>query len=108
MIGIYDFWIYLVRVFVNGDLEGKEYGSGLLFFDWGVRVGFGFNLFGYFDEIYIYRCVLLEGEIDWYLDSLSGNFFFYVVLNFVDIESFIEIFFISSFLDLNIDLVWFL
>ncbi|XP_068704874.1 uncharacterized protein [Montipora foliosa] len=105
--GTYDSRTHLARVFVNGDLEGKEHGSGLLSLDWGARAGFGSNLFGYLDEIYIYRRSLLEGEIDRYLDSPSGNSFLHAASNSADMESFTETPSTSSFSDLNTDSVWF-
>ena len=105
--GTYDSWTHLARVFVNGDLEGKEHGSGLLSLDWGARAGFGSNLFGYLDEIYIYRRALLEGEIDRYLNSPSGNSFLHAASNSAYIESFTETPSTSSFSDLNTDSVWF-
>lgn len=81
VVGMYDLCMYMVRVFVNGDLVREGYGSGMLFLDWEVKVGFGFYfgcriLFGYIDEIYIFRCVFLEKEIDRYLENLNRDFLF--------------------------------
>lgn len=56
----------------------------------------------------MFRWVVLEKEIDRYLENFNSDFFFYLEFNFVFMEIFIESFFDDSFLDVNIDFVWFL
>ena len=101
--GTYDSQTHIARVFVNGDLEGEVHGSGLLSLDWGTGAGFGFNLLGYLDEIYIYRRALLEGEIDRYVDNPTRN----SASNTVYFESFTESPSTSSISNVNTNSVWF-
>lgn len=56
----------------------------------------------------MFRWVVLEKEIDRYLENFNSDFFFYLEFNFVFMEIFIESFIDDSFLDVNIDFVWFL
>ncbi|XP_015756852.1 PREDICTED: uncharacterized protein LOC107336293, partial [Acropora digitifera] len=101
--GTYDSRTHIARVFVNGDLEGEVHGSGLLSLDWGTSAGFGFNLLGYLDEIYIYRRALLEGEIDRYVDNPTRN----SASNTAYFESFTESPSTSSISNANTNSVWF-
>lgn len=63
--------MFLLKVFVNGDLREEARGQGLLSLDWGGKAGIGRHkhqfgnrlLRGMIDEFYIFPCELPRLEI---------------------------------------------
>lgn len=110
--GTYDSRTHMARVYVNGDLVGEGHGSGLLSLDWGAKAGFGSHsgrriLFGYLDEIYIYRRALPEREIDRYLENPDRYSPFRLEPDSVFTDRYDEGPLSDSLSEVNTDSVWF-